>query len=298
MALYHLQPDSVKVFGAGAWGSVLAGLIKEVHPSVSIWNRTPKPGSSTCLTQCLTPDAHIIIAISVQHVSHLFDRMRSKNISPRVLWVASKGLDGSCGKLLWEIAQERFPDAIIGVFSGPNIAREIASGLPCGITIACRDPDTLLQGKALFPPRLIVETTTDVIGVSWWGALKNVMAIGYGLLQQRNVGYNMSATFLVQCAKEISAIVQEKGGCFETMLSFAGMGDLVLTSHCPQGRNRFYGEHFPEHPTHLVEGLDTLRALTQHTLAEKGWNIPTPIIQSISDIIYSGMDINHLSSLV
>jgi glycerol-3-phosphate dehydrogenase (NAD(P)+) len=278
-----LQPASVKIFGAGAWGSALAELIRENQHSVALWNRTSKPGSSTCLTESLTPQSHMIIAISVQHVGAFCHTLTSENITPSVIWIASKGLDAESGNPLYTRVQEYFPQSIIGVISGPNIASEITNHLPCGITVACRDPETLLQGKALFPPRILIETTTDVPGVSWWGALKNVMAIGYGLLQQSNMGYNMSATFLTLCAKEISTIVQEKGGRPETTLSFAGIGDLILTSHCPQGRNRAYGQDFPKEPTRLVEGLDTLRTLMQH--GQDGKSCHRPIITAIWDVL-------------
>ena len=280
-----LQPASVKIFGAGAWGSALAELIRENQHLVALWNRTPKPGSSTCMTESLTPQSHIIIAISVQYVGSFCHILKSENMTPSVIWIASKGLDLASGNPLYTCVQEYFPSSMVGVISGPNIASEITNHLPCGITIACENPDVLLQGKRLFPQRMLVETSTDVAGVSWWGALKNVMAIGYGLLQQSDMGYNMSATFLILCAKEISGIVLEKGGCPETTLSFAGMGDLILTSHCPQGRNRAYGQHFPKEPTRLVEGLDTLRTLINHTLRDQESRARTPIIHAIWDVL-------------
>jgi glycerol-3-phosphate dehydrogenase (NAD(P)+) len=298
MPLPHSLPASVKIFGAGAWGSALGELIRENQRSVALWNRTPKPGSSTCLTEALGPDSHIIIAVSVQYVGHLCRVMALDSISPGIIWIASKGLDCESGNPLYQSVQRYFPKATIGVISGPNIASEITNHLPCGITIACEDEDILLQGKQLFPSRILLETSTDVTGVSWWGALKNVMAIGYGLLQQSNIGYNMSATFLTLCAQEISTIALEKGGFSETMMSFAGIGDLILTSHCPQGRNRAYGQDFPKEPTRLVEGLDTLRTLmtqTQNVLTSR-----TPIIHAIWDVLNHRLSVadfpNHICS--
>jgi|LauGreDrversion4_2_1035121.scaffolds.fasta_scaffold44537_1 glycerol-3-phosphate dehydrogenase (NAD(P)+) len=294
--LTHFQPASVKIFGAGAWGSALAELIRETQHSVSLWNRTSKPGTSTYLTESISPQSHIIIAISVQHVGSFCHILKSENITPSVIWIASKGLDSESGNPLCTRVQEWFPSSMVGVISGPNIASEITHHLPCGMTIACENRNVLLQGKSLFPQRMLIETSTDVTGVSWWGALKNVMAIGYGLLQQSDMGYNMSATFLTLCAKEISAIAQEKGGCPETMLSFAGMGDLILTSHCPQGRNRAYGQDFPKEPTRLVEGLDTLRTLMHHSQGEKAWR--TPIITAIWDVLETRLSVKDFPARI
>ena len=287
------SPRSVIILGAGAWGSALARLITNNGVSVTLWNRTFKPGVTSSLTKSLHDNGELIIAISVQHVDHVCRKILLDKINPKIIWIASKGLDGQSGDILGTLIQNHFPMAIIGVFSGPNIASEIDRGLPCGMTIACNHEETLLQGKALFPPQMIIETSPDVIGVSWWGALKNVMAIGYGLLQHNQVGHNMSATFLTLCAKEINAVVQEKGGRYETMISFAGIGDLILTSHCPLGRNRAYGQNFPQHPRGLVEGLDTLRTLIQHTLGTTGWKTPTPIIQAIADVLDESLPLSE-----
>jgi glycerol-3-phosphate dehydrogenase (NAD(P)+) len=152
--------------------------------------------------------------------------------------------------------------------------------------LACQDADVLSQGQDLFKNTpMITDTCDDLVGVQWWSALKNIMAIGYGLLQQSTLGHNMSATFLTMAAKEINAIAQAKGGKASTALSFAGIGDLVLTSHCPASRNRSYGQLFPQTPCRLVEGLDTLQALRQHTLQCADWNVDTPVIQTIAKVL-------------
>ena len=127
---------SVKILGAGAWGSALYELISENGISVTMWNRTPKPGVSTSLTESLHHDSHVIIAISVQHVGSLCHTLVSENIHPRVIWIASKGLDCQSGQTLCALVQGFFPTATIGVFSGPNIASELTHHLPCGMTIA------------------------------------------------------------------------------------------------------------------------------------------------------------------
>ncbi len=290
---------SISIFGAGAWGSALAHAIRGNGTSVTLWNRTPKPGTTSLLKHAAPPECEMILAIAVQHALSVCGSMLEANITPRICWIASKGLDSATGTILSTGISSYFPHCIMGVLSGPNIAREIEDGLGCGMTMACADEEVLVGGKALFSnTSLGIQTCQDVVGVQWWGALKNVMAIGYGLLQQSAVGHNMSATFLTLSTQEIAAIVHAKGGKSSTALSFAGIGDLILTSHCPAGRNRAYGQLFPQSPKSLVEGLDTLRAFQQHTLGSPDWTVPTPIIQSISMVLDGSLSIEDFPKAI
>ncbi len=276
----------ISILGAGAWGSALAHVMRQNGTHVTLWDCVAKPGVTTSLKEAAYPQCEMVIAISVQHVYRVFEQMAAEGVQPGICWIASKGIDLSTGTVLSQGIQNYFPNTTIGIFSGPNIAAEIQNNLPCGITLACENPDVLSKGKALFSgTTLDVDTSADVIGVQWWGALKNIIAIGYGLLQQSEVGYNMSATFLTLAIKELATIVKAKGGQAETALSFAGIGDLILTSHCPVGRNRAYGQSFPQAPRCLVEGLDTLTAFWNHTIQSPEWTLPTPIIRSIWGVL-------------
>lgn len=281
-----MHSRAVSIFGAGAWGSALAHVLQSNDISVRLWNRTQKAGTIASMVSAAPDGCELIIAISVQHTISVCQAMVKEHIRPRICWIASKGLDSATGNVLSLSIEKLFPNCTIGVLSGPNIANEITQGLPCGITLACKDAHVLSKGRDLFKKtQIITDTCDDLIGVQWWSALKNIMAIGYGLLQQSTLGHNMSATFLTMAAKEINAIVAAKGGKAATALSFSGIGDLVLTSHCPASRNRSYGQSFPQTPTHLVEGLATLQALRQHTFQCADWNLDTPVIQTIARVL-------------
>jgi glycerol-3-phosphate dehydrogenase (NAD(P)+) len=289
----------ISILGAGAWGSALAHVMRQNGTQVTMWDCVAKPGVLTSLQQAVHPECAIVLAISVQQVYRVCEKMIQDGVQPAICWIASKGLDLSTGTILSQVVQKYFPNTTIGVFSGPNIAREVHHNQHCGMTLACQDPTVLRQGQDLFMgTTLHIDTSSDVIGVQWWGALKNIIAIGYGILQQSDVGYNMSATFLTCAIRELATIIKAKGGQAETTFSFAGIGDLILTSHCPAGRNRAYGQSFPQEPTCLVEGLDTLNAFWNHTIQSPEWRVSTPIIRSIWAVLNQKIDVASLSKCV
>jgi glycerol-3-phosphate dehydrogenase (NAD(P)+) len=157
----------------------------------------------------------------------------------------------------------------------------VIQGLPCATTIAFKEDEARNKSASWFQGGpLLVETSCDVEGVQVAGALKNVMAIGYGLLQQAQVGENALATYLTKAIQEIRTVIQAWGGRQETVLTSAGIGDLIVTCCSPYSRNSDFGRLFPSQSTQLVEGQYTLKGIFKKTDAS---NIP--LIKGIYEVI-------------
>lgn len=86
-----------------------------------------------------------------------------------------------------------------------------------------------------------VYTQDDVIGVEIAGALKNIFAIGAGLVEGYGFGFNTKTAMLLRGNLEIQKFVQHYGGKMSTLNGLAGMGDLVLTAYGQGSRNRTFG---------------------------------------------------------
>lgn len=92
-----------------------------------------------------------------------------------------------------------------------------------------------------------------MIGVEIAGALKNILAIGAGLIEGHGYGLNTKTALLCRGNLEIQKLVKHYGGKFETLNGLAGVGDLVLTAYGQSSRNRTFGfklaqgfsKHFP-----------------------------------------------------
>ena len=179
-------------------------------------------------------------------------------------------------------------DAPVAALSGPNLAREIAQGLPAASVAAAAAPDARARLRDLFnSPGFRVYTNDDIIGVELGGALKNVIAIAVGIAVALESGDNARAALITRGLAEIARLGAALGANASTLAGLAGMGDLLATAMSPQSRNRALGERIGGGMTpaqalaataNVAEGVETTRAARR--LAENiGVSMP------ISDLV-------------
>lgn len=279
------------ILGAGAWGRALTYAFKNSGADVVLWGRRPDDDVILSLEKALSFSPYVVITVGAQSARSVLTEIIP--FKPKWCLLAPKGIEHNTGMLLGEIIEEVIPGCGFGAIGGPNLAKEIAQGQPCGITIASSDVNMLNQLATLLRQgQFIVEALQDVTGVQVAAALKNVMAIGYGLLQQISESENLLATFIVLALHEMSLLGVGLGGQKETFLSFAGVGDLILTCNSHHSRNSEFGRLFPN-TSHLglVEGAQTIKGVLKRA---QTLNLSLPIIQGISDIIRGVLPLRRL----
>jgi len=133
-----------------------------------------------------------------------------------------------------------------------------------------------------------VSVTDDVAGVEFSSVVKNVAAIGMGMLDglskvTQGDYRNAKAALFTQAVRELAELVTALGGRAETALGLAGLGDTLVTSL--GGRNRLYGELVGEGNDPAValadlvskgltvEGVDSARDV-RRLAAEHGLDLP------------------------
>jgi glycerol-3-phosphate dehydrogenase (NAD(P)+) len=72
-------------------------------------------------------------------------------------------------------------------------------------------------------------------------ALKNVIAIGAGVVESLGLGHNAVSALMTRGLAEISRLACAMGGRPETLSGLSGLGDLVLTCTGSLSRNRRVG---------------------------------------------------------
>lgn len=272
----HLSERRVTVIGAGAWGSALAHALCLAGTEVCIWSRS----GGVSLKQAMAFSKNIILAVPVQTVREVVRNIHP--YCPEVVLISSKGLESTTGFLLSQVIHHQLSHCAVGAIGGPNLAKEVIQGRPCATTIAFSEEAILNTVASWFQGGpLHVEKSHDVIGVQVAGALKNVMAIGYGLLQQAEGGENLMATYLTKAMREVQQVIHVLGGYPETIFSYAGIGDLILTCCSPCSRNSQFGRLFPLKSSDLVEGAETVKAIFRHNLQVK-----IPLIKGIYEILW------------
>ena len=214
---------------------------------------------------------------------------------------AAKGLErGSHQRMTEVLAQElqlaeREPR--VGVVSGPNIAREVARGLPATTVVAAaREADRERLQTALNSPSFRVYTNEDVAGVELGGALKNVIAIAVGTAVGLDIGDNGNAALLTRGLSEMARLGVALGAQPSTFAGLAGLGDLLATANSPRSRNRSLGEKIGSGMTlaeamegnpHVVEGVETTRVVLE---VAEALDVQMPIAEVVSRVLFEGLD--------
>jgi glycerol-3-phosphate dehydrogenase (NAD(P)+) len=131
---------------------------------------------------------------------------------------------------------------VIGVVSGPNLAREVVAGQPSATVVAMPDDQVARRVQSLLmSDRFRAYTSRDVIGCEIAGAVKNVIAIGSGMVDGLGYGWNARAALITRGLAELTRLGVALGGDSLTFLGLAGNGDLIATCSSPESRNRRVG---------------------------------------------------------
>ena len=143
-----------------------------------------------------------------------------------------------------------------------------------------------------------VYTSQDTMGVEYGGALKNVIAIAAGVSDGLGMGCNGRAALITRGLAEITKITEARGGNPMTMLSLAGVGDLLLTCTATMSRNYSVGYRLGKGETleevqgsmsEVAEGVKTAKSV--HFLAQE-LGIEVPICEQVYQVLYNGKSLS------
>ncbi len=219
--------------------------------------------------------------------------------------IGSKGIEQETCRFVHEVFLESIYMRNLAVISGPSFAIDIANLEPIGLSCATKSKETLEILMAAYKGTNIkIRYTNDLIGVELCGSIKNVIAVSAGILE--GLGYSESTrSFLItESLHDIKELIKALGGNKKTILSFAGVGDLLLTATSVKSRNYSYGillgkkefnhaQKYLENTT--VEGYYTLKSI--YTLLHKK-KIKLPIIDLIYDIVMKDDDPSKLAQFL
>ena len=159
-----------------------------------------------------------------------------------VVLSGSKGIEDATGRRMTEVLADELPGRATAALSGPNLSREVASGLPGTTVIASRDAPVEALREAFHSPTLRVYASRDVVGVEFGGALKNIVAIAAGFVDGFGYGDNAKGAIITRGLAEMSRLGVAVGADPLTFQGLAGVGDLIATAYSPLSRNRRLGE--------------------------------------------------------
>ena len=199
-----------------------------------------------------------------------------------------------------EVIRQETPVLRTGCLSGPNLAREILDGKPTATVIASPFDEVIEQGQLLLSSdQFFAFGSHDIKGAEIAGALKNIIAIGSGILAGLEMGKNIEAMLITRGLHEIIHFGETMGATSKAFLGTAGIGDLVATATTTKSRNYTFGykigqgmsmQTIIKQSEEVIEGVRTLRMIY---LLSNQYHINTPICNIIYRAVYDDMDIRR-----
>ncbi len=258
--------ERIAVIGAGAWGTTLARMLAAAGHPVTLWAHRPEAaeemardgenrrylaghpfpeglgvtGDAAALTE---PHRLYVLAVPSAHARNTLRGVASQLAPDTPFLSVVKGIEAGTQARMSEVIGEEAPDRPVAVLSGPNLAPEIASGLPVGTVVASSDVE--LAGEVsgiLGSDRFRVYTNPDVVGVELGGALKNVIALAAGMADGLRMGDSGKAAIITRGLAEMTRLGVAAGADPRTFAGLAGVGDLIATCMSRLSRNRRAGE--------------------------------------------------------
>jgi glycerol-3-phosphate dehydrogenase (NAD(P)+) len=304
------------VVGAGSWGTAFAALLAERGHEVVLAARNADharaiaeqgrnerytSGADLSRVRAATieeaplADAQLVV---VAVPSRAFAGVVRALPGDAPLLGLTKGLDPDTGERLSTLVTGRR----VAVLSGPNMAEEVAAGLPGAAVVASEDEALALELQAAITSttfRLYVNT--DLIGVELCAAAKNVIALAAGGVDGLRLGDNAKAALITRGLAEMGRLGEAAGAQPDTFAGLAGMGDLIVTCWHPTGRNRRAGELIargasPEQAQReigqVVEGLTTAPVLRD---LSRRLGIELPITEGVCQVL-GGVELHELAA--
>ncbi len=187
--------------------------------------------------------AEIVLSVMPSHLARgLYQRMLPRLNESMIFVSATKGLENHSLLRTSQVIQEVVGRCRVAVISGPSFAKEVARFEPTALVAASTDPVVAETVQAAFSgPTFRVYTSSDPIGVEIGGSIKNVVAIGAGVLHGMGLGHNAMAALITRGLAEMTRLAVAMGGKPQTLAGLAGLGDLVLTCTGDLSRNRTVG---------------------------------------------------------
>lgn len=318
----------VCILGTGAYGIALGLILNENNHEVKMWTKFEEEANylnqkrvspnlknividkeiniTTNLEDCIKDTELIIIAVPAGVVDSVACELKNYITSNQHICIASKGIEQNTCLFVSDIVNKYINSDKVGVISGPTFAIDVAHKVPIGLSLASTNNETInIIKQALENDHVKLRETDDILGIEICGSIKNVIAIAAGMLDGMGLPISTQAMLITESLNDIKELIDALGGNKNTILSYAGFGDILLTCTSSKSRNFSFGKligakvsqreinNYIE--TTTIEGLYTLNSIYKLINHKK---VEMPIIDLIYDIIYNNTPVDKLLSFL
>ena len=309
---------NISILGSTSWGITLSNILVKNVDNVTILTRDlneekrinderlikrgkiykldNKIKISSNYEKIIEESQIIILAVPSSSIKKNIGRINKFLTIEKIVISAIKGLEQESKKTISQYLFDntKLKQNNIGVISGPNISSEIYDGLPATTVIGIDKKNEEKIRKIFNSDKFRAYSSNDIIGIEVGGILKNIFAIGAGIIQEYKLGTNSMAAYITRSLNEMKDIITFFGGNEKTIFGNSGLGDLITTCFNPNSRNNQLGsllargvdlETAKENITGIIEGINSTRIIKNILLEEK---IKAPIINEIYKVLFNG----------
>ena len=314
--------NSLAIIGAGSWGTALAIVLAPRFPQVRLWVYEPDlaermrqtrdndvylPGCPIPTNVDITNDLRfalkapdVVLSVMPSHlVRPLYQDMLPLLDDRAILVSATKGLETKSllrpSEIIHEVVSRSFPPSIAAI-SGSTFAREVATSNPTALVVSSTKTAVAECIQAQFSgPTFRLYTSSDPVGVEIGGSIKNVVAIGAGVVHGLGLGHNTLSALITRGLAEMTRLAVAMGGDAKTLSGLAGLGDLVLTCTGELSRNRTVGvelargrklEEITGSMRMVAEGIKTTAAAIE---LARSHSVEMPITEQMHQMLHFGL---------
>lgn len=315
----------ITIVGLGAFGIALARVFHENDNKVCMYSKFQEeidivslkrenlnvlPGVkipkeieiSNDLEKSMEKAKLIILAVPMLAVRDTAKMIAKYLTEEQVVCIVSKGIEPGSNKLMNQVVFEETGSQNICMLAGPSFAIETYHENELGFVVASDSLTAQACVKVcLENERIAVNVTKDIEGVQLAGATKNIFAIILGMLDGMKKSDSTRAAILTCLVNDMRIIIEILGGKPQTVFSYAGIGDLLLTCMSSKSRNYTFGkllgegctkeEAMAKMKTNTIEGLYSLESLYQLL---KNVEVEIKSVEMIYNVIYENIKVENV----
>jgi glycerol-3-phosphate dehydrogenase (NAD(P)+) len=316
-----MAKKKVCVFVAGSWGTALACVLAANGHEVMIWSRSSEQvdeinnehrnhkfledhplhvnvKATTSMEEAAFHADAILLAAPSSAMRQVTRQLQPFLAENTLVIHAAKGFEtGSLLSMSKVIAEElpQIDSERIVVLSGPSHAEEVIVQCPTTIVVAAASIEAAqLAQDLLMNNDFRVYTNVDIQGVELAGALKNIIAIGSGMVDGLSFGDNAKAALITRGLAEITRLGVTMGANPLTFSGLAGVGDLIVTCTSQHSRNWRAGYQIAQGKAvqdvldemgMVVEGVKTTNAAMA---LSRQYDVAMPITEQLYLVLFEG----------
>ena len=296
----------ILIIGAGSWGTALANTLAYNNKNVFLW--TKKQNVSDQINKTKTNQKYfkkILLHKNITSISgkidpklysvifyvlpaKAFDQFLKNYLINNLVnnfIICSKGL-GEKGEFVSDLAKQKLIIKHLFILSGPSFADEVILNKPTALSLAGKEQHEII-GKLFQNSNLRLYYSSHIKTLEFLGILKNIYALGAGIIDALNLGENAKASYLTRCLFEIKSTLKLKKLDQQQLFSLGGVGDIFLTSNSSKSRNYTFGYKLIKNKIKNSEKV-TIEGLNSIFVINKNKDIDLnqlPILKTIFNII-------------